>query len=320
MSLDESDIGAVSENDICMGIFHDVTGEHNAESDVDTMTQIGGTRKLKGFATSFFKVTQVLGAKKNEFKYELREGTTYPPQAGMHFVAYGNFINTKRQQSVYETRTYQRYLKGINNWTYNIGNVSAQFGELGNLSIPEVSSTGHSIYLNDVYFTGTIKQLKQPIIKNGNWHTWLGVGHPEADDTGWYDTGIKAEGKDGLPGPSGEGLALVFRGDYKSGTEYLATKSRCDIVRYLGNYYRTKIIAGDEVDSVIDVLPTDTDFWYAWGANFESVATDLLLAENANIANFIFKGGKMVSQKGLLDGSVVKDFGDLVGSELDSGR
>lgn len=85
----------------------------------------------------------------------------------MHFVAFGNTSNIDRQNSAYETRTFERFLTGVNTWEYGFQNIAAQFGDLSNLSAFGQNMTGYSIYLNNVYFSGTVQQVKAPIIIDG---------------------------------------------------------------------------------------------------------------------------------------------------------
>ena len=78
----------------------------------------------------------------------------------MHFSCYGNFTNPDRQTSVYETRTYSRMLRNQNTWEISAANIAMQSGDLSNLNVHGLDMTGYSMYLNSVYFTGTVRQLK----------------------------------------------------------------------------------------------------------------------------------------------------------------
>ena len=78
----------------------------------------------------------------------------------MHFVGYGNFSDTTRQTSRYSTRTYERYLKGVNSWEFTKDNIGAQFGDLSNLSVFSLNMTGYSAYLNNIYMSGVIQQFQ----------------------------------------------------------------------------------------------------------------------------------------------------------------
>lgn len=98
-------------------------------------------------------------------------------------------------------------------------------------------------------------------------------------------------GSDGNKGDKGESPALVSRGDYSPSKIYYGTASRLDCVKYGNAYYIARIDAG----TFSNIVPTDTAKWNAFGSSFESVATGLLLAENANIANLIFRNQRLES-------------------------
>lgn len=102
------------------------------------------------------------------------------------------------------------------------------------------------------------------------------------------------DGKDGKDGAQGESPATVFRGVYDNSNTYYGTKYRLDVVKYNGVYYVARIDAG----TFSGKAPTDTSKWNTFGAQFESVATELLLAENANIAGWVFRNGRLESQNG----------------------
>ena len=112
------------------------------------------------------------------------------------------------------------------------------------------------------------------------------------------------DGVDGKPGADGKdgdvGPALVFRGVYDSSKTYYGNVKRIDVVKYNNHYYIARIDAG----SFSNILPTNTSKWNDFGAEFETIATGFLLAENANIANWIFRNGRLESESGnaYLDG------------------
>lgn len=95
----------------------------------------------------------------------------------------------------------------------------------------------------------------------------------------------------GDKGDPGKSPAMVFRGDYDSNKIYYGNEHRLDCVKYNGAYYIARIDAG----TFTNVAPTNTSKWNPFGASFESVATELLLAENANIANLIFRNQRLES-------------------------
>lgn len=106
---------------------------------------------------------------------------------------------------------------------------------------------------------------------------------------------------DGKDGENGKSPALVYRGVYDSSKTYYGNQYRVDAVKYNGIYYVARIDAG----SFSNVLPTNTSKWNPFGAQFESIATGLLLAENANIAGWVFRNNRLESQNGdiFLDGT-----------------
>lgn len=106
----------------------------------------------------------------------------------------------------------------------------------------------------------------------------------------WSDP-IRIKPLDGAPGAKGESPVLVYRGVYGSSTTYYGTANRVDAVKYNGQYYIARIDNG----SFSGRLPTNTAYWNTFGAEFESIATNLLLAEGANIGDWFMQGGKIVS-------------------------
>lgn len=162
LKLQEKEIGAVEVDDICMGIFHSVNPEDNAAEDMDDSF---GNRTYAGFFTAYFTITEVIGTDKKQFKYQLRPESerwkhSFHPTEAMSFVSYGNFTDEDRQTSVYETRTYTRMLRKQNTWEIGIANIAFQYGEMGNMNVHGVDMTGYSMYLSNIYLTGSINQIK----------------------------------------------------------------------------------------------------------------------------------------------------------------
>ena len=104
------------------------------------------------------------------------------------------------------------------------------------------------------------------------------------------------DGQDGADGKDGASPAPVFRGDYSSTKYYYGNPHRVDIVKYNSVYYVARIDAPSGSGGFVGQTPTNTNYWNPFGASFESVATQLLLAENANIAGWVFRNGKLYSQ------------------------
>lgn len=178
LKLEKGEFGAVSKDDIALGIFH-FGDERDATEDSDDSK---GNFKFSGFATTYFRVTEVSGDNNETFRYALRPGYTIHPQPQMSFSCYGNFTDEARQSSAYETRSYTRLLWKQNDWEFTVGNIAMQYGDLTNLNIFGLNMSGYSMYLNSVYFTGTINQVRPD-----------GTPVLVANDRGQWESGTKYE-------------------------------------------------------------------------------------------------------------------------------
>lgn len=167
----------------------------------------------------------------------------------------------------------------------------------GNDGINGTNGTnGYSVYIT---YNDSVSKPAKPTgdgTANG-WHTnvtdnviWMSQKVAASASTGTWGDPIKIRGTDGKDGIA---PASPFRGEYKSNSIYYGTATRVDIVKYDGHYYIARTDAGN---GFINHVPTDSNYWNDFGAEFESVATQLLLAEMANIANFIFRNQRMESQ------------------------
>lgn len=106
---------------------------------------------------------------------------------------------------------------------------------------------------------------------------------------------------DGVDGRNGDtGPTMVYRGVYDGSKVYYGTSRRVDAVKHNGHYYVARVDAGNGFQNHV---PTDTAYWNDFGAEFENIATNLLLAEGANIGDWFMSGGKIVST--LLDGNKI---------------
>ncbi|WP_142783342.1 phage tail protein [Changchengzhania lutea] len=100
-----------------------------------------------------------------------------------------------------------------------------------------------------------------------------------------------ADGVDGVNGSDGQtGPSIVFRGLFSASEVYYNNDKRRDVVKYTDDVYY--IYNG--TDGV--ALAWSASNWESFGAQFESVATNTLLSENANIADWIIQNGKITSQ------------------------
>ena len=105
-----------------------------------------------------------------------------------------------------------------------------------------------------------------------------------------------ADGSDGA-----QGAALIFVGEYSASNSYVGTPGHQTIVNYGGSSYLTKTTAG----SISGVVPTNTTYWEAFGAQFESIATQILFASLGYVDNlgvrYLNTGGS--AQRVTIDGS-----------------
>jgi hypothetical protein len=94
--------------------------------------------------------------------------------------------------------------------------------------------------------------------------------------------GVKGDTGDiGPTGPSGPGI--VYRGEWSAAVQYFSTAERRDVVLYSGSYYVAKTTHTNST-------PPNTTNWEAFGATFTSIATGLLLTEDAFIKRTLTLG------------------------------
>ena len=172
LKLEDGEIGAIAVDDMNMGIWHFGDGRDATDDSDDGQ----GNFTFAGFTTAYWRVTEVSDNNNKTFRYALRPGYDVHPQPQMTFSCRGNFTNADRQTSVYETRTYTRMLWKQNTWEIGVQNIAMQFGDLSNLNIFGMNMEGYSMYLNSVYFTGTITQVKPdgtPVITANDRGAWV---------------------------------------------------------------------------------------------------------------------------------------------------
>jgi hypothetical protein len=112
-----------------------------------------------------------------------------------------------------------------------------------------------------------------------------------------WTTPVRLTPYNGKDGADGSSPVMVYRGTYSSSKSYYGNKNRLDCVKNGSTYYIARIDAG----TFSNVAPPNTNKWNSFGASFESVATNLLLAEGANIGDWFMKGGRIVSTLGTGD-------------------
>ena len=135
--------------------------------------------------------------------------------------------------------------------------------------------------------------IAQPVVGVGQylWMTSAMVSRYETALLDRWSTPTRITPEDGKDGRDGEAPAMVYRGVWDASKEYYGTKHRRDAVFHNGAYYIARADAG----MFRGVAPTDKSKWNDFGASFESVATQLLLAEHANVGRWILSNGNLVS-------------------------
>lgn len=135
--------------------------------------------------------------------------------------------------------------------------------------------------------------IAQPVVGVGQylWMTSAMVSRYETALLDRWSTPTRITPEDGKNGRDGAAPAMVYRGVWDASKEYYGTMHRRDAVFHDGAYYIARIDAG----TFRGVDPTEISKWNNFGASFESVATQLLLAEHANVGRWILSNGNLVS-------------------------
>jgi hypothetical protein len=163
LKLEEGEAATIKVSDICRGIFSNF-GNGEQTEEVDEC----GFQRIYGFSTSYFTPTDIIVNQtgKCQFRYALKAGTTVHPSAAMKFAVYGNFTDKSRQASAYMTRTYTRYLSGVNTWEIEPNrNIVAQYGLLDGLTIGSMEMSGYGSFQSNAYFKGVIVKFTPSQLK-----------------------------------------------------------------------------------------------------------------------------------------------------------
>jgi hypothetical protein len=160
LKVEDGEIGTIAVDDICMGIWHNISGGNETENSDDSK----GNFTFAGFQTVYFRIDEILDEDNLTFRYALRPvsdtwKSQHHPQPSMNFACYGNFTDESRQNSYYETPTYRRQLAGVNTWEFSASNIVMQDGDLSNLSVFGYDMTGWSSFIRNLYVAGTINQI-----------------------------------------------------------------------------------------------------------------------------------------------------------------
>lgn len=155
LKLEEGELSGLRVMDICMGIFSNFGEGSETEDGVDD----NGFPTMVGFSTSYFTPIEIIKSGKGvcQFRYQLQEGTSVHPCQSMKFAVYGNFVDKSRQASAYSTRTYKRYISGVNTWKIDPDkHIYAQFGLLDGLTIGGMEMKGYGSYQHNCYLSGAL--------------------------------------------------------------------------------------------------------------------------------------------------------------------
>ena len=197
----------------------------------------------------------------------------------------------------------------------NVGTIKGEKGDPGSPGAPGEDADYYELRYAKNGSTTSPPSLSKTSVNPSGWTTtqptlsagqylWLTIAKKSADGktlVQQWSTPVRITPYDGKDGADGKSPAAVYRGAYDSSTTYYGNQYRLDVVKQGGTYYIARIDAG----TFSNVAPPNTSKWNEFGAQFESIATGLLLAENANIAGWIFRNNRLESQNGTfyLDGT-----------------
>jgi hypothetical protein len=158
-----------------------------------------------------------------------------------------------------------------------------------------------STYINSFTHTSTndtnINTGFPPNATN-RWTVFAAAGTSGVSGTSGQNGANGSSGTSGAAGTPGPGVS--FRGNFATGTLYFHTPSRKDVVRVGSTYYLVNNLALNGQAGTAWGTPTGVNTnWASFGAQFSSVATDVLLAQDANIYN-----GLVIGTDGLTNGFI----------------
>ena len=138
--------------------------------------------------------------------------------------------------------------------------------------------------------------LTPPSLSAGE-YLWMATARRKGDGSldGQWSQPVRINPVDGKDGTPGKSPVMVFRGAYKASETYYGTAERRDCVKVADGASAAYYIARVDAGAFKGSAPPDDGKWNAFGASFDSVATGLMLAEEANIGDWYLQGGKIVS-------------------------
>ena len=163
LKIEDGEVGAIAEGDLCMGIWHDMAGGNETATTDDRH----GRFTFAGFRTVYFRIDSIpatdpdgrSNSDGHYCTYILREGTSTHPYATMHFAGRGNVSNPQRQAFTYTTTEYSLQLAGVNAWEFTEDNYKQIHGNLNGFALSGKAFAGYGGVLKDVHVYGSIEQF-----------------------------------------------------------------------------------------------------------------------------------------------------------------
>ena len=163
LKLEDGEYGAIVEEDLCMGMWHDFGGGNATETTDDKQ----GNIQIRGFKTIYFRITSVPeqdpegkdNSDNHYFTYTLRSslsgGNGIHPVAMLHFAQRGNPNDKGRQNLEYKTTAYTISLHDVTDWNFSPSWIYYIKGHLDNFSMEQVGIDGQT-YIKKFSGTGVV--------------------------------------------------------------------------------------------------------------------------------------------------------------------
>lgn len=196
----------------------------------------------------------------------------------------------------------------------NVGTIKGDKGDPGSPGAPGEDADYYELRYAKNGSTTSPPSLSKTSVNPSGWTTtqptlsagqylWLTIAKKSADGktlVQQWSTPVRITPYDGKDGADGSSPVMVYRGVYDSSKTYYGNQYRLDCVKQGSTYYIARVDAG----TFKGIAPPDANKWNSFGASFESIATNLLLAEGANIGDWFIKSGKIVST--LASGDIIE--------------
>lgn len=186
LKLEAGEAASVVEGDLLMGIFSAPNAEWGAVRDADNGRL---DVQFAGFATAYFEVA-ALDADRRGFHYTLRPDTHVHPRRFMTFASRGNRHDAARGKFCFSTRSYTRYLSGVQSWDITASHVVLQLGELDTLRPLGFSAEvgGVGLYAENAFLSGRLRvgggfKTADEIVEDQTLHIEYSID----GSTGWHD-------------------------------------------------------------------------------------------------------------------------------------